>query len=125
MTTLDDSPEDIIEFYAKRGTMENYIKEGKMGFAFGKMNSSEFDINANKLHIAVLAYNLNNGVRRLCMPTNLNSHHIQTIRLCLIKIAGKIVRSGRYITFKLSSSSLYKDVFFEIIKRIQQLPRFT
>ncbi|MEI3615013.1 hypothetical protein, partial [Pseudogracilibacillus sp. SO30301A] len=36
--------------------IESYIKEGKLGFAFGKMSSTEFEINANKLQIAVLAF---------------------------------------------------------------------
>lgn len=122
-TTLDESPKNVVQFYAKRGTMENYIKEGKLGFAFGKMSSTEFEINANKLQIAVLAYNLNNGLRRLCLPQQMRKHQIQTIRTRFIKIAGKIIRSGRYITFKLTSSSLYKDAFFGTLNRIQQLPQ--
>ncbi len=121
VTKLEDSPKDTVQFYAKRGTMENYIKEGKLGFAFGKMSSTEFEINSNKLQMAILAYNLNNGLRRLCMPKKMKKHQIQTIRLCLIKIAGKISRSGRYITFKLASSSLYKEAFFSTLNRIQQL----
>jgi hypothetical protein len=125
VTTLEETPKDTVEFYAKRGTMENYIKEGKLGFAFGKMSSTEFEINANKLQIAVLAYNLNNGLRRICMPEKMKKNQIQTIRMCLIKIAGKIIRSGRYVTFKLASSSLYKDAFFSTLKRIQQLPIFS
>ncbi|GGB52909.1 IS1380 family transposase [Lentibacillus populi] len=122
VTTLKYSPEETVQFYAERGKMENYIKEGKLGFAFGKMSSTAFEINANKLQIAVLAYNLNNGLRRFCMPEKMKKHRIQTIRTCFIKIAGKVTRSGRYITFKLSSSSLYKDAFFSTLNRIQQLP---
>ncbi|MCJ7840921.1 transposase [Lederbergia sp. NSJ-179] len=122
VTTLADSPKKTIQFYAARGTMENFIKEGKLGFAFGKMSSTEFEINANKLQIAVLAYNLNNGLRRFGMPKEMKKHRIQTIRMRLIKIAGRIIHSGRYITFKLSSSSLYKGAFFSTLNRIQQLP---
>ncbi|WP_417168726.1 transposase [Terrihalobacillus insolitus] len=51
----------------------------------------------------------------------MKKHQIQTIRLFLIKIAGKISRSRRYITFKLASSSLYKKAFFSTLNRIQQL----
>lgn len=61
------------------------------------MSSTEFDINANKLQIAVLAYNLNNGLRRLCTPKAMK----KTIRTSFIKIAGKIGRSEQYIRFKL------------------------
>lgn len=124
VTTLDDSPKDTVQFYAMRGTMENYIKEGKFGFAFGKMSSSEFEVNSNKLQIAVLAYNLHNGLRRLCMPKAMKKHRIQTVRMRFIKIAGKLSRSGRYLLFKLSSSSLYKQEFLSTLRRIQQLPSF-
>lgn len=125
VTTLEDTPKDTVQFYAKRGTMENYIKEGKLGFAFGKMSSTAFEINANKLQIAVLAYNLNNGLRRICMPEKMKKHQIHTIRMCFIKVAGKIIKSGRYLTFKLASSSLYKDAFFSTLKGIQRLPTFS
>lgn len=124
VTTLSLSPENIAKIYFNRGTMENFIKEGKLGFAFGQMTSTEFERNACKLQIAILAYNLHNGFRRLCLPKNMNTKLIDTIRLELIKIAGKVVRSGRYITFKLSSHSLYQLEFMKTLKWIQMLPRF-
>lgn len=123
VTTLENKPKHSVQFYAKRGTMENYIKEGKLGFAFGKMNSSEFEVNAAKLQIAVLAYNFHNGLRRFCVPTKMKKHQVQTIRFRLTKIAGKVSRSGRYIYFKLASSSLYKKEFLSTLKNIQGLPK--
>jgi hypothetical protein len=33
------SPQAIVRAYQKRGTMENYIKEAKIGFYFNHMNS--------------------------------------------------------------------------------------
>jgi len=124
VTTLEKSAKKTIHFYAKRGTMENYIKEGKLGFAFGKMSSTAFIVNANKLQLAILAYNLHNGLRRFCFPKKMKKHQIQKVRLVMVKIAGKITRSGRYIHFKLSSSSLYKKAFFSTLGRIQRLPGF-
>ncbi|MDQ0219501.1 hypothetical protein J2S21_002597 [Peribacillus cavernae] len=68
--------------------------------------------------------NLHNGFRRLCLPKDINKKLIDTVRLQLIKIAGKIIRSGRYLTFKLSSHCLYQKEFKETLRRIQMLPRF-
>lgn len=124
VTNMSLSPKNITKLYFNRGTMENYIKEGKLGFAFGKMTSTEFERNACKLQIAIIAYNLHNGFKRLCLPDTMNTKLIDTVRLQLIKIAGKIVRSGRYLTFKLSSHSLYKKEFMEALHRIQELPQF-
>jgi hypothetical protein len=124
VTNMGLSPKNITKLYFNRGTMENFIKEGKFGFAFGKMTSTEFERNACKLQIAVLAYNLHNGFSRLCFPPKMTSKLISTIHLQFIKIAGKVIRSGRYVTFKLSSHSLYQKEFMETLKRVQLLPRF-
>lgn len=124
VTSMKLSPKNIVKLYFNRGTMENFIKEGKLGFAFGKMTSTEFERNACKLQIAILAYNLHNGFKRLCLPDAMNTKLIDTVRLQLIKIAGKIIRSSRYLTFKLSSHCLYKKEFMETLSRIQTLPRF-
>lgn len=124
VTNMTLLPKSITRLYFNRGTMENFIKEGKLGFAFGRMTSTEFERNACKLQIAVLAYNLHNGFRRLCLPVSMNKNLIDTVRLQLIKIAGRISRSGRYIAFKLSSYCVYQKEFVTTLKRIQQLPRF-
>ncbi|MEG0385543.1 MAG: transposase, partial [Solibacillus sp.] len=46
---------------------------------------------------------------------------IQTIRTRLIKVASKLVKSGRYLHFKLSSSFVYTRFFSDVLTRVQQL----
>ena len=46
---------------------------------------------------------------------------IDTVRLKLLKIAAKIIRSARYITFKLCSSCPYKNEFYETLSNIGKL----
>lgn len=115
------TPKKTINYYHDRGTMENFIKEGKNGFAFAKMSSTAYWTNANKLQQMILAYNLNNWMRRICFPEQYMSDRIETIRTKLIKIAGKIVKTGRYIYFKLCSSCPNKNLFFKILDNIQKL----
>ena len=122
VTNIKDwAPEKIFKFYCQRGTMENYIKEAKHGFAIDKMNSTDFWTNANKLQQMVLAYNLNNWMRRLCFPKINLSDRVSTIRTKIIKIAGKIVKTGRYIYFKLASCCPNKNLFFKVLHNIQNL----
>lgn len=54
------SPKEGIEFYCDRGTAENYPKEGKLGFHRDRLSCEQFHVNACRLQIMVLAYNLNN-----------------------------------------------------------------
>ncbi len=50
---------------------------------------------------------------------------IATVRLQLIKIAGRISWSARYLTFKLSSHCVYQKEFLQTLKEIQRLPGFS
>ena len=122
VTNMISHPEAVIKFYSNRGTMENFIKEGKNGFAFDKMSSSSFIANANKLQEMVLAYNLNNWMRRLCFTNSMKSLRIETIRIKIVKVAAKLIKSSRYFKFKLCSSCAYQSEFWHILNNINSLP---
>lgn len=121
VTNMDAEPEQLIRFYCKRGSMENFIKESKNGFDFGAVSSSSKIVNANRLQIHALAYNIFNWFKRLALSANMRKQQIDTIRLKLLKIAAKVVHSARYITFKLCSSCPYKKEFYETIENIKLL----
>jgi hypothetical protein len=121
VTNMESSPERLIKFYCKRGSMENFIKEGKNGFDFAAVSSSSEVVNANRFQMHVLAYNLFNWFRRLVLPKSMRSSMVDTIRLKLIKIAAKVVRSARRVIFKLCSSCPYKDAFYKTLENIRRL----
>ena len=121
VTNMDMESYQIIKFYRNRGKVENFIKEGKTGFDFAAMSSHSKVVNANRMRIHMLAYNLFNWFRRLVLPENMRKQQVDTIRLKLIKIAATAVRSARYITFKLCSSCPYKKEFHMTLENIQRL----
>lgn len=121
VTNMDLEPYQLIQFYCGRGKMENFIKEGKSGFDFGAVSSHSKIINANRLRLHMLAYNLFNWFRRLALSATMKKQRIDTIRLKLLKIAARAIHSARYITFKLCSSCPYKKEFFETLDNIRQL----
>ncbi len=121
VTNMDMESYQIIKFYRNRGKVENFIKEGKTGFDFAAMSSHSKIVNANRMRIHMLAYNLFNWFRRLVLPENMRKQQVDTIRLKLIKIAARAVRSARYITFKLCSSCPYKKEFHMTLENIQRL----
>ena len=121
VTNMDSSPEYLIKFYCKRGLMENFIKESKSGFDFASVSSHTRMVNANRLQVHALAYNIFNWFRRLALSANMRKQRIDTVRLKLLKIAAKVIRSARYITFKLCSSCPYKNEFYETLSNIGRL----
>ena len=122
VTTMKSEPHKVIQFYCGRGKMENFIKEGKSGFDFSSVSSRTKVVNANRLQVHALAYNLFNWFRRLVLSTNMRKQQINTIRLKLLKVAAKVVNKARYIVLKLCSSCPYKKEFYETISNIMKLP---
>jgi len=118
---MESSPEYLIKFYIKRGLIKNFIKERKTGFDFASVSSHARIVNANRLQIHALAYNIFNCFRRPALSANIRKQRIDTIRLKLLKIAAKVIRSARYITFKLCSSCPYKDKFYKTLSNISKL----
>ena len=121
VTNMEMDPYQVIQFYCGRGRMENFIKEGKSGFDFAATSSHSMVVNACRFLIRCLAYNLFNWFRRLVLPKSMCKQRIDTIRLKLLKIAARVVKGARYITFKLCSSCPYKDEFYETFENIRRL----
>ena len=121
VTNMEMEPYQVISYYCNRGRMENFIGECKEGFDFASVSSKSKVVNANRLQLHTLVYNIFNLFRRLVLPEQMSKHLIDTVRLKLLKIATKVVHSGRYIKFNLCSSCPYKDDVFQIFKNIWQL----
>lgn len=121
VTNMETSPSMVIKTYSKRGNMENFIKEIKNDFGFDTLSHHSFNANASRMMIIALAYNLNNLMRRLIIPTHQNHRQMCTLRTLIIKVAGKYIRTGRKQIIKMSSSFPYKDLMVKTYLNINQL----
>ena len=64
--------------------------------------------------ISVLAYNVINFIRTICFENSWKTLQIDTIRLRLFKVAGKLVSTARKMYLKLSSSHVYQTEFYDV-----------
>jgi len=71
--------------------------------------------------ISVLAYNIINFMRTICFEKNWKNLQVNTIRLRLFKVAGKLVSTARRIYLKLSSSHVYQTEFYAVFRRFQRI----
>jgi hypothetical protein len=96
---------DLIDWYDGRGTSENWIKELKLDIHADRLSCHRFRANAFRLQMHSLALLLLAHFRRAVLAaTRLASATIGTIRLHLLKVAGRVVRSVRRLCFHLASS---------------------
>jgi hypothetical protein len=63
-----DSEPGGVRFCNKRGTAEQWIKEGKQTVKMTRLSCHRFRSNQVRLALSVLAYNLGNLWRRLALP---------------------------------------------------------
>src|SRR5699024_12108278 len=101
--------------------MENYIKEAKNGFSFDAMCSHDFLTNEVRMMLSLLAYNLTNWLRTLCFPHGHQTMQIQTIRTSMVKVASKLVKSGRSLHFKLAFSFVFGSFFCHVLESLRLL----
>ena len=121
ITTMEMEPYQIIQFYCGREKWRILSRKAKVALAFLLSAATLRYVNANRLRVHALAYNLFNWLRRLALSANMRKQRIDTIRLKLLKIAAKAVHSARYTTFKLCSSCPYKREFYETLENIRKL----
>ena len=83
---------DLIAWYDDRGTSENWIKELKLDIHADRLSCHRFRANAFRLQLHSLALLLLAYFRRAVLAgTRLASATIGTIRLHLLKVAGRVV----------------------------------
>ena len=121
VTNLARSAEGIVAFYNRRGTCEQYIKEGKNAIKWTRLSCRTFAANAVRLQLHALAYNLGNFMRTLAMPKTVERWSLTSLREKLIKIGAKVVSHGRYVTFQLAEVAVPRQMFADILSLIARL----
>ena len=121
VTNLSRPAERIVAFYNQRGTAEQHIKEGKNAIRWTRLSCRSFKANAVRLQLHALAYNLGNFMRTLALPDPVSHWSLTTLREKLVKIGAKVARHGRYVTFQLAEVAVPRDLFADILRRIDRL----
>ena len=94
VTNTELSPEEVVEFYQKRGNCENYIKEAKYDMAVGHLLLKSFWSNEAIFQLMMLAYNLFLLFKIDSLRPTEYRQQIKTFRLKYIFLAGKIIRTA-------------------------------
>ncbi len=120
VTNLGGGAKPVVDFYNRRGTAEQWIKEGKHAVRWTRLSCHSFDANQARLQLHVLAYNLGNFLRRLALPASVKHWTLTTLREKLIKIGAKMVRHARYVTFQLAEVAIPRGLYRAILRRIRR-----
>ena len=112
----------VVQFYNKRGTAEQWIKEGKQATHWTRLSCHRFRANEMRLQLSVLAYNLGNLWRRLVLPPRVKCWSLTSLQQRLVKTGGWLVKHARYYWLLLAEGHLTQRLFGDILRRIWALP---
>ena len=121
VTNLARPAANVVAFYNKRGTCEQWIKEGKGAIRWTRLSCRSFAANAVRLQLHALAYNLGNFLRTLATPEPIKDWSLTSLREKLVKIGAKIVSHGRYVAFQMAEVAIPRTLFADILRLIAEL----
>ena len=123
VTNLSRPADRVVAFYNKRGTCEQWIKEGKGAIKWTRLSCRTFAANAVRLQLHALAYNLGNFLRTLATPEPIKDWSLTSLKEKLIKIGAKVVSHGRYVVFQMAEVAIPRQMFQEILRLIADYGR--
>ncbi len=121
VTNLRWKSSNVVKFYNKRGTAEQWIKEGKYALNWTRLSCHDFVDNQVRLQLFALAYNLGNFLRRLALPLKVKHWSLTTLREKLVKIGAKVVSHSGYVIFQMAEVAVPRELFKAILERIGRL----
>src|SRR5215813_254515 len=121
VTNMNRPAERVVAFYNKRGTCEQWIKEGKGAIKWTRLSCRTFAANAVRLQLHALAYNLGNFLRTLATPEPIKDWSLTSWKEKLIKIGAKVMSHGRYVAFQMAEVAIPRQMFQEILRLIAEL----
>ena len=122
VTNLTLPSRAVVRFYNKRGTAEQWIKEGKQAVKMTRLSCHRFRSNGVRLWLTIIAYNLGNLWRRLALPQRISNWSLSSLQQRLVKTGGRLVKHARYYWLLLAEGHLSRRLFGAMVLRITALP---
>lgn len=102
---------EVWQFYNKRATCENFIKEGIYSFGLDKIVSCNWAGNNSWFQLVMLCYNIFNWFKEYAMNQKITKNFASNIRRKLFIIPAKLVNQARKYVLKLERNWPYKHEY--------------
>jgi hypothetical protein len=119
VTNRSNSGNELINWHRERcGDSEKVHSIEKTDLAGGQFPSNKFGANAAWWSVMVMAFNLNELMKRLALPEELRTKRLKGLRFHVINVAGRLVQHARGLYIKLSGGVATEEKFRLIRQRI-------
>ena len=123
VTNLPLQPLNLWRFYNDRAGVELLIKQLKGEYALGRIPTRHFLANETYFHLLLLAYNLVNWFKRLCLPAEYQTATLQTLRHKILLMPAHLQRVGNRPRLSLPASGPREAAWAYALQQINRLSR--
>jgi hypothetical protein len=121
VTNLSLQPLNLWRFYNDRAGIELVIRQLKGDYALGHIPGHHFFANETYFHLLLLAYNLVNWFKRLCLPLEFQKATLQTLREQILLMPAQLVRTENRPRLNLPASGRRQDAWLYALRTIERL----
>lgn len=121
VTNLPLQPLNLWRFYNDRAGVELLIKQLKGDYALGSIPTRHFFANETYFHLLLLAYNLVNWFKRLCLPPDLQNATLQTLRNKILLMPAQLRRVENRPSLTLPASGPREAAWRYALQKIERL----
>ena len=121
VSNLPLTPAAVYRFYTGRANIELDLRELKEAFPLGKIPTIRFTANAAHFELILLAYDLVNWFRRICLMGPWKTARLQTLRYELFMLPARLLNVGHRNVLKLPDHYPYRKRFKQVLTTIRRL----
>lgn len=121
VTNLHLQPLNLWRFYNGRAGVERIIRELKGDYPLGKIPTRHFFANEAYFHLLLLAYNLVNWFKRLCLPEEFQTATLQTLRNRILLMPAQLLRTDNRPRLAMPTSGPREAAWKYALHKIEKL----
>lgn len=104
VTSKKGGPKQLYDWYVGRGEIENRIKDFKLHLKADRLSCRRFLANQFRLLLHTAAYWLLDTLRGKLVSAGIERMQLDTLRIRLLKIGGRVCQSPTRVRLRLSSA---------------------
>jgi Transposase DDE domain group 1 len=117
VTTRQDPPLELYDWYVDRGTPEQWIDQLKATCFADRLSDHRFYANQFRLLLSAVCYWLLHTIRGWLLKQGLSLMRMETLRLTLLKIGGRVFEFTDHCRLRLASSNPSQPLWLLLARR--------
>lgn len=120
-TNLPLQPWRVYKFYAWRATVEKNIRELLYDYPLAKIPTDDWVANVAFFQMLLLAFDLMNWFKRLCLPREYLYATLETVRTDFLVLPAKLIRAGNRNVLQLPRDYHHRKAFEAALRAVSRL----